>query len=102
MASSGKHNSNIAHLTPEIMSSWPRPNYINPDTITWLPIYSSIWFGAATILLVLRYWLRIRGHAGRLGLDDVSQTKVRVVLPKQCRDLTILTRQFFSPAGSLA
>ncbi|KAM0699321.1 hypothetical protein Q7P36_001368 [Cladosporium allicinum] len=70
MASSGKHNSNIAHLTPDIISNWPAPNYDNPDRITWLPIYSSVWFGAATILLGLRYWLRIRGHAGRLGLDD--------------------------------
>jgi hypothetical protein len=102
MASSGKHNSNIAHLTPEIISNWPTPNYDNPERITWLPIYSGIWFGAATILLVLRYWLRIRGHAGRLGLDDVSQTKARVAHHKQCRDLTISTRQFFSPAGLLA
>jgi hypothetical protein len=74
MASSGKHNSNIAHLTPEIISNWPTPNYDNPDRITWLPIYSGIWFGAATILLVLRYWLRVRGYAGKFGLDDVCQT----------------------------
>lgn len=33
--------------------------------------YSIIWFAAGTIMLGMRFWLRLRGHAGRLGLDDV-------------------------------
>jgi hypothetical protein len=79
MASSGKTGSNIAHLTPADIAKWPAPNYEDPDRITWMPIYSGIWFAAATILFAMRCWLRIRGHAGRLGLDDVCETRTMAV-----------------------
>jgi hypothetical protein len=59
MASSGKTGSNIAHLTPADIAKWPAPNYEDPDRITWMPIYS--------------------GHAGRLGLDDVCETRTMAV-----------------------
>jgi hypothetical protein len=85
MASSGKTGSNIAHLTPADIAKWPTPNYENPDRITWMPIYSGIWFAAATILFGMRCWLRIRGHAGRLGLDDVCGSRSDTVA---CYDLT--------------
>lgn len=65
--------SNIAHLSPEDISKWPTPNYENPDRLTWMPAYSSIWFISATLLFGMRCWLRVRGHAGRLGLDDVRK-----------------------------
>jgi hypothetical protein len=65
-------SSNILDFTPELIASWPAPNYEDPERITWMPIYASIWFAAATLLVVMRLWLRSRGHAGRLGLDDVS------------------------------
>ena len=65
-------SSNILDFTPELIASWPAPNYENPARITWMPIYASVWFGAATLLVVVRLWLRWRGHAGQLGLDDVS------------------------------
>lgn len=65
--------SNIAHLSPEDIAKWPAPNYENPDRLTWMPAYSSIWFIAATLLFGMRCWLRVRGHAGRLGLDDVRK-----------------------------
>lgn len=65
---------NIINLTPADVLSWPKPNYENPDRRTWLPAFSCSMFAAATVLLGLRFWLRIRGHAGKLGLDDVSIT----------------------------
>lgn len=78
--------SNIAHLSPEDISKWPTPNYENPDRLTWMPAYSSIWFIAATLLFGMRCWLRVRGHAGRLGLDDVRkhETDGR----RRCAELT--------------
>jgi hypothetical protein len=65
-------SANILDQTPEVIAKWPKANYDNPDQLTWLPIYSCIWFGVATIMVAMRFWLRSRGHAGRLGLDDVS------------------------------
>lgn len=35
-----------------------------------MPIFSGITFAAATLMVAMRFWLRIRGHAGKLGLDD--------------------------------
>jgi len=63
---------NIINLTPADVAGWPQPNYDNPTQRTWLPAYSCILFAAATSMVAMRFWLRIRGHAGRLGLDDVS------------------------------
>lgn len=68
---------NIINLTPADMATWPKPNYENPERRTWLPIFSGVMFGAATLMVFLRFWLRIRGHAGRLGLDDVSLTFIK-------------------------
>jgi len=65
-------SSNILNQTPEVIAKWPKANYDDPDEWTWLPIYSCIWFGAATVMVAMRFWLRVRGHAGQLGLDDVS------------------------------
>jgi hypothetical protein len=65
--------SNIAHLTPADIAKWPPANYENPERVTWMPIYASIWFAGATIVFGVRCWLRFRGHAGKLGLDDVCR-----------------------------
>jgi hypothetical protein len=100
MASSGKTNSNIAHLTPADVAKWPHPNYVDPETIPWLPVYSSVWFAAATILFGMRCWLRLRGHAGRLGLDDVRDTNTITCIAYGHDILTILNRQYYFPAGS--
>jgi hypothetical protein len=72
-------NSNILHLSPEVIASWPTPNYEDPDRETWMPIYSPIWFAAATTMVAMRYWLRARGHAGKLGLDDVRHQREKRV-----------------------
>jgi hypothetical protein len=65
-------SNNILDQTPEVIAKWPKANYVNPEELTWLPIYTCIWFAAATVMVAVRFWLRFRGHAGRLGLDDVS------------------------------
>lgn len=67
-------SSNILDQTPEVIAKWPKANYDNPDQLTWLPIYCCIWFAAATLMVAVRFWLRVRGHAGKFGLDDVSVT----------------------------
>ena len=69
-------SSNILDQTPDVIAKWPKANYDNPDQLTWLPIYSCIWFGAATIMVAMWFWLRSRGHAGRLGLNDVSSRQL--------------------------
>jgi hypothetical protein len=51
----------------------------DPDRETWMPIYSPIWFAAATTMVAMRYWLRARGHAGKLGLDDVRHQREKRV-----------------------
>ena len=63
---------NIINLTPADVLSWPKPNYVDPVRRTWMPIFAGITFGTATLMVAMRFWLRIRGHAGKLGLDDVS------------------------------
>jgi hypothetical protein len=63
---------NIINLTPADVLAWPKPNYDNPVRRTWMPIFSGLTFAAATLMVATRFWLRIRGHAGKLGLDDVS------------------------------
>jgi hypothetical protein len=66
---------NIINLTPADVLAWPKPNYVDPVRRTWMPFFSGITFAAATLMVATRFWLRIRGHAGRLGLDDVSVTR---------------------------
>lgn len=63
---------NIINLTPADMAQWPTPNYENPERRKWLPAFSATMFAAATLMVAMRFWLRIRGHAGKLGLDDVG------------------------------
>ena len=61
---------NIVNLTPATIASWPTPNYRNPPTRNWMPIYASVWYGISTLLIALRLWLRVLKQAGGLGLDD--------------------------------
>jgi hypothetical protein len=62
---------NIIHLTPADIAKWPAPNYEHPQKITWLPAYIGTWFAAGTVMIGIRFWLRLRGHSGKFGLDDV-------------------------------
>lgn len=61
---------NIVNLTPETIASWPTPNYVDPVTRNWMPIYAGVWYGVSTLLIALRLWLRVLKQAGGLGLDD--------------------------------
>ena len=90
-------SANILDQTPDVISKWPKPNYDNPDQLTWMPIYSLIWFAAATIMVFMRFWLRFRGHAGKLGLDDVSD----VLLMELTISVLTLHSAFSYPPGSL-
>ena len=62
---------NIVNLTPEVIATWPTPNYQDPPERTWMPIYAGTLFGVSTALIALRLWLRAVKQAGGLGLDDV-------------------------------
>ena len=63
---------NILNLDPAVIASWPEPNYVGPLERTWLPLACGIMYGFSTLTVILRLWLRLRGQAGGLGLDDVS------------------------------
>jgi hypothetical protein len=89
---------NIINLTPTDVLAWPKPNYDNPVRRTWMPIFSGLTFAAATLMVATRFWLRIRGHAGKLGLDDVSTA--RGLNPLDGQQLTMLRRSS-SQAGWL-
>ena len=62
---------NLQDIPPAVILSWPPPNYVDPVQRTWLPAYSGLLQGIATLMVVLRLWLRWRNRAGALGLDDV-------------------------------
>lgn len=59
---------NIADSGPT--HNWPTPNYWNPKTRSWLPIYLFCLHGFASVLVFVRLWLRLKREAGGLGLDD--------------------------------
>jgi len=46
------------------------PNYIDPPALTWIAPYSITLTAFATVLVLMRFWVRTRGVWGGLGLDD--------------------------------
>jgi hypothetical protein len=62
---------NIMTIPLEQFSKWPTPNYVDPVTRSWMPIYAGILQGFMTVMLALRLMLRFQNRAGALGLDDV-------------------------------
>jgi hypothetical protein len=62
--------SNIQTIPPSVLKSWPTPNYDDPVRRTWLPIFAMFWQVASTMLVWLRFYLRIRHLAGPFGYDD--------------------------------
>ena len=62
---------NFNEISLEAFSSWPPPNYVDPERRTWLPAYTITFLAVSTLLLAGRLWLRARGQAGPLGLDDL-------------------------------
>jgi hypothetical protein len=59
------------HAPPEVLLSWPRPNYINPETRGWeASIVLLIIVGITFLIFVARIWARLV-IAKSAGLDDV-------------------------------
>lgn len=66
---------NIAASAPS--QDWPPPNYDDPVTREWLPIYLWCLHGVTTLLVAIRLILRLRKEAGGFGLDDVRRRLLR-------------------------
>lgn len=66
---------NIGKISADTIASWPPPNYDNPETRGWYPIYAGILYGITTAVAGARLWLRAyKKQAGGLGVDDVAPT----------------------------
>jgi hypothetical protein len=61
---------NIQTIPPSVLKSWPTPNYDDPIRRTWMPIFVMVWQVASTMLVWLRFYLRVRHLAGPFGYDD--------------------------------
>ncbi|GAB7336224.1 hypothetical protein MBLNU13_g08991t2 [Cladosporium sp. NU13] len=61
---------NIQEIPPEVLKSWPRPNYVDPVRRDWMPAFALVWQIASTILVWGRFYLRVRRLAGPFGYDD--------------------------------
>lgn len=72
---------NIQNIPLSVLLSWPQPNYDNPERRSWMPVYAGILQAASTLTVITRLWLRAKGQAGPLGLDDVRTPKPRAHVP---------------------
>jgi hypothetical protein len=61
---------NIQQIPQSVLEDWPAPNYENPVRRTWMPAFAIIWQVASTMLVWLRFYLRMRCLAGPFGYDD--------------------------------
>ena len=61
---------NIQEIPPEVLASWPKPNYVDPVRRDWMPAFALCWQIASTILVWGRFYLRVRKLAGPFGYDD--------------------------------
>lgn len=61
---------NIQEIPPEVLRSWPTPNYVDPVRRNWMPAFAMCWQVASTILVLGRFYLRVRRLAGPFGYDD--------------------------------
>jgi hypothetical protein len=60
----------MRQVPPEVVASWPKPNYINPDTRgPALVIVELITLSIALVILVLRLYVRIK-IMRKTGWDD--------------------------------
>jgi hypothetical protein len=63
---------NLVNVSPADVAKWPPPNYKDPETRNWMPIFVGFLLGFATIMTGVRLWLRAyKKQAGGLGVDDV-------------------------------
>ena len=78
---------------PSVISSWPRPNHVNPETRGWaVPIVLMVFLTLTFIVYAARMWARLI-HAKNAGLDDllismamifVVGSTIAVILGKTC------------------
>src|ERR1700759_1337529 len=60
------------HAVPEsVLKTWPKPNYVDPTTRSYLPVISCTLLGVGTVMISCRFYLRGRSEAGDFGLDDL-------------------------------
>ncbi|CAK3965534.1 Hypothetical predicted protein [Lecanosticta acicola] len=64
-------NANVASIPPEVVASWPTPNYTDPVRRTWMPAFILVWQITSTVLVGGRFYLRGRRKAGSFGWDDL-------------------------------
>ena len=57
---------------PDIIETWPTPDYAHPhQQRTWVAPFSIVLLIITTVMVSLRFYVRIRQQAGPFGLDDV-------------------------------
>lgn len=61
---------NLNELSPSVIASWPKPNYVDPVRRSWLPAFAIVWQSVSTVLVFVRFYLRARRRAGPFGWDD--------------------------------
>lgn len=58
------------HVPPEVIASWPTPNYISPEERTWgAPVALSILLAVTLLVYVARMWARLT-MTKNAGADD--------------------------------
>jgi hypothetical protein len=59
------------HPPPEVLLSWPNPNFVNPEERGWeAPIVLIVMMVITSIIFIARLWARFM-VAKNLGLDDI-------------------------------
>ena len=57
-------------ITPEEISQWPAPNYVDPEKRIWVAPFGITLLCIATLVIAVRLYARITRMAGGFGLDD--------------------------------
>lgn len=58
------------NLSIDIVSQWPKPDYIDPVARSWYPEFSIVLAIVATTILCARLWSQIRKSTNGYGIDD--------------------------------
>lgn len=59
------------HVPPEVVASWPAPNYISPEERTWAaPVALSILLVVTVLVYAARMWARLT-MTKNTGVDDI-------------------------------
>jgi hypothetical protein len=59
------------HPPPEVMFSWPKPNYVDPEERGWeAPVVLIIFMAITLLVYIARMWARL-AISKNAGLDDI-------------------------------